>query len=394
MVMKIKKIELLSFIFSLCASVDLLSFMGFRLALTPMLAYGAFLLLRKGTLNVNLFIVLAFFLSCFPSVLASFAIGTSMGYMVWIIFNFLFISCVFKHLAEVDYYSTIKGVINSYRVQIIAGALFYFVHLQDRAHFLYYEPSYFAIALIPYVIMVLCSVLQKDSIVITPSISLMDFFLCLVAIYTTKSANLLLVFLIGFCVISLHGRKKFIKVSASLFILALAFIFLYYYAQQNDDLIAMTFKNIFMSGDIVDGLRDRAGNRWYRFEMAYKIATEHFWGVGIGAYIEYTLSNMSLYPQYSQLPWYLNPIGLPVINLYIEMAATCGWLALVIWLFWHYRLLFSRKVRLFKGTVIYYSLLVSMIILITESSFMRPYYWILIGICMSHNSSVFNKLRK
>ncbi|HCD8046631.1 TPA: hypothetical protein ND634_006166, partial [Klebsiella michiganensis] len=138
-----------------------------------------------------------------------------------------------------------------------------------------------------------------------------------------------------------------------------------------------------------EALIDRAGNRWYRVEMAYQIAKDHWWGVGIGAYAEYTLNTVSQYPFYNSLPWYLKPIGMPAINLYIEMAATSGWIALVIWLIWHYKLLFSNKRKKFKGTVIYYSLLISMIILNIESSFMRPYYWVLIGICMAHNDEIF-----
>ncbi|HBR2808547.1 TPA: hypothetical protein L9Q62_005337, partial [Klebsiella pneumoniae] len=153
----------------------------------------------------------------------------------------------------------------------------------------------------------------------------------------------------------------------------------------NNDLIAITFKNIFMSDNVTQALIERAGNRWYRVEMAYDVALQHFWGVGIGAYTEFTLNNKSSYPYYSSLPWYLNPFGLPAISLYIEMAATCGWLALIVWLAWHYKMLFSKHVSSAKGSVIFFSLIISMLILIIESSFMRPYYWALIGICLAHS---------
>lgn len=383
--MKFNKIELTSFAFSLCTSVDLLSFMGFRVSLIPMVIYGVALIIKNKFIDKNIFFVLVFFLCCAPSVMFSYAFGKSAGYLIWIIFNFFFISCIFKHLAQNDYSATLKGLFNSYRLQIVCGAILYFAHLQDRAHFLYYEPSYFAIALIPYVVIVLCNFFQKDNKIQIPKAQCFDIFLCIVAIYTTKSANLLLVFLIGTCVISLHGKNKMLKISISLLIMFIGFVGLYFYAKTNNDLIAITFRNVFMSGDFLDGLKDRVGNRWYRVEMAYHVALEHFWGVGIGAYTEYTLSNKSAYPFYNSLPWYLNPFGLPAINLYVEMAATCGWMALIVWLIWHHRLLFAREAVLFKGTVIYFSLLISMIVLIIESSFMRPYYWVLIGICMSHN---------
>jgi hypothetical protein len=392
--MKFNKIEFTSFLFSLCASIDLLSFMGFRVSLIPMVIYGIALIIKNKTMDKNIFIVVLFFLSCAPSVIFSYAVGKSVGYLVWILFNFLFISYVFKHLAQEDYFSTLKGIFNSYRFQIVCGAIFYFAHLQDRAHFLYYEPSYFAIALIPYVVIFLSNFIQKDKKIKIPKAAALDVFLCILAIYTTKSANLLLVFLIGSCVISLHGKNKLLKISITIFIMIAGFVGMYFYSKVSNDLISITFKNIFMSGDILDGLRDRVGNRWYRVEMAYKISLDHFWGVGIGAYREYTLVDQGAYPFYSSLPWYLNPLGLPAIDLYVEMTATCGWLALVIWLFWHYRLLFSVETKLFKGTVVYFSLLISMLILIIESSFMRPYYWILIGICMAHNQLTYNKINK
>ncbi|HDH0891141.1 TPA: O-antigen ligase family protein [Klebsiella pneumoniae] len=383
--MKINKVQVISFIFSLCTSVDLISVMGFRLTLIPLIIYGIFILINKRTIDKNIWYVLFFFLLCTPSLFYTYDIGKSVGYLFWIIFNFIFISCVFKSLAQEDYYQTLQGVMNSYRVQIVIGAILYILHIQERAHVLYYEPSYFAISLIPYVVLVLASLLKQNHSLPTPAARPLDLFLCLVAIVTTKSANLILIFLIGFLILSLYGRRKLLKVAVTLVFASIAFMCLYFYAKENNDLIAITFKNIFMSDNVTQALIERAGNRWYRVEMAYDVALQHFWGVGIGAYTEFTLNNKSSYPYYSSLPWYLNPFGLPAISLYIEMAATCGWLALIVWLAWHYKMLFSKHVSSAKGSVIFFSLIISMLILIIESSFMRPYYWALIGICLAHS---------
>ena len=387
--MVFKKNVVIAFLFSLCTSIDVFSVMGFRLSLIPLLIYGLIQLIERKTIDNNIHYVFLFFLACAPSTFYSYALGKSLGYLAWILFNFVFISCVFKKLAEEDYASTLKGIFYSYRFQIIVAALLYFGHIHERAQFLYYEPSYFAIALIPYVVIFINSFIYKNKLVILPKATILDVFLCLLAIYTTKSANLLLIFVVSMCVISLHGRKKTLKIILSIFFLVIAYLSLYFYSKGHDDLISITFKNIFMSGNFWEAFIDRAGNRWYRVEMAYQIAKDHWWGVGIGAYAEYTLNTVSQYPFYNSLPWYLKPIGMPAINLYIEMAATSGWIALVIWLIWHYKLLFSKKRKKFKGTVIYFSLLISMIILNIESSFMRPYYWVLIGICMAHNDEIF-----
>lgn len=389
--MILRKNIFIAFIFSLCTSIDVFSFFGFRISLIPLLIYGIVQLVQKKTVDNNIFFVLLFFLACSPSTIYSYALGKSLGYLAWILFNFLFISCVFKKLAEDDYGSTLKGIFYSYRFQIIVAAFLYFAHIHERAQFLYYEPSYFAIALIPYVVIFITSFIYKNKTINLPKATLFDLFLCVLAIYTTKSANLLLIFVVSMCVISLHGKNKTAKVALSIGFLLIAYISLYFYSKGHDDLISITFKNIFMSGNFWEGLIDRVGNRWYRVEMAYQVAVDHWWGIGIGAYAEYTLNSVSQYPFYNSLPWYLKPIGMPAINLYIEMAATSGWLALVIWLVWHYKLLYSRKRKEFRGTVIYFSLLISMIVLNIESSFMRPYYWVLIGICMAHCKQTFDQ---
>ena len=59
--MKINKVQVISFIFSLCTSVDLISVMGFRLTLIPLIIYGIFILINKRTIDKNIWYVLFFF---------------------------------------------------------------------------------------------------------------------------------------------------------------------------------------------------------------------------------------------------------------------------------------------------------------------------------------------
>ena len=82
------------------------------------------------------------------------------------------------------------------------------------------------------------------------------------------------------------------------------------------------------------------------------------------------------------LPFYLSPIGYPPINIYLEIAATCGWPALSVWLVWHFKMIKQAKYNTVGGPVIVCSLIVAMLALFIESSFMRPYYWMLIGMVM------------
>ena len=133
--MVFKKNVVIAFLFSLCTSIDVFSVMGFRLSLIPLLIYGLIQLIERKTIDNNIHYVFLFFLACAPSTFYSYALGKSLGYLAWILFNFVFISCVFKKLAEEDYASTLKGIFYSYRFQIIVAALLYFGHINERAQF-------------------------------------------------------------------------------------------------------------------------------------------------------------------------------------------------------------------------------------------------------------------
>ncbi|MCS6026719.1 hypothetical protein LNO14_24420 [Klebsiella pneumoniae subsp. pneumoniae] len=110
--------------------------------------------------------------------------------------------------------NTLLGVRDAYRFQIFLGCLLYFSGLQPRAAVLYYEPSYFALSLTPYVVMVVSSYIKSKGYVgdVVKRTSFIDVFLLLAAIYTTKSANLMLVCALSVLIISFLGKGKLKKI--------------------------------------------------------------------------------------------------------------------------------------------------------------------------------------
>ncbi|HGP0979284.1 TPA: hypothetical protein ACLFZF_001217 [Klebsiella aerogenes] len=383
--MIVNKNRMIAFVCTLLVSVDVIQVSGLRLTLLPLLAYGVYLLLRSMKIDKWFFYVLIFALTCLPSVFFSTNEGKSLGYLIWIIFNYISISIVYKHLITNNKDNALIGIRDAYRFQIIIGALLTFSGIQYRAQVLYYEPSYFALSLTPYVVMIVSSITaigkNKSLINYTGKI---DWFLIAIALYTTKSANLIFVFLISIIILSMIGKGKIKKTLLMSLVVLFIFSFFYFYSQGKDDLLSTTFQNFINSSNKFTAAMDRTGNRWPRAQLTYDIAMSTFWGIGIGAFEEYTLSHFL--PMYSGLTDYLSPIGYPAINIYFEIAATCGWLALVVWLFWHYKMLREASKNKSDSPVIICSLIVAMLALFIESNFMRPYYWMLIGLIMGQIS--------
>ncbi|WP_101506255.1 O-antigen ligase family protein [Erwinia sp. B116] len=388
--MTFNKTALSSFIFTFMVSIDILQFSGLRLSLVPLFLYGCYLIIKDKSLDKSFFYIVLFALSCLPSLIFSYNPGKSLGYIVWIIFNYIGISFVFRTLILRDMSSTLFGIRNAYRFQIILGCLLYFSGIQDRAQVLYYEPSYFALSLTPYVVMLTSKYLTGLKKTTESYSSSVDVLLLLLAIYTTKSANLIFICLISAVVLLMFNKGKIKKIVFVTLACTLAWYGIGFYAESSNDLISQTYKTIVNSSDVLVSVLDRTGNRWPRAELTYDVALSHFWGVGIGAFEDYTKS--VFLPDYSWLPEYLTPIGYPPVNIYFEIAATCGWISLIIWILWHFNLL-SQASRLKCSKIVICSLIVAMIALSIESNFMRPYYWMLLGL-LTGNISHMLRLKK
>lgn len=386
MKININKIKYTSFTFCSLVSVDLLQVGGLRLTLVPMFIYGLISIFRSQKIDKNIYFVSLFAILCVPSLINSYNIPKSAGYLIWIIFSFISISIPFKKLYAADSQATIDGLMLGYRFQIVLGALLFLSGLQVRAHVFYYEPSYFALALVPYVVFII------NDFVNNKRKHVADIFLLIVALYITKSANLMFVSGLGFMTVFLLGGVGLRKIMYVSLISILGIVGLYLYATNSNDLVATTIYKIFSSADSLNAATERTGNRWYRAALTFDTSLSTFWGVGIGAFMEFSISKY--FPAYSGLPQYLSPIGYPPINIYLEIIATCGWLAFCIWIIWHFKMIKSAINSSVFSPFIVATFITAMLALSIESNFLRPYYWMLIGLIISEGQKTLAKGRK
>ena len=378
--MKINSIKLFSFLITLLISVDVIQFSGLRITLIPLLFVGILIFIKNNSIDKNTLYVFLFALLCIPSLLFTVNIIKSSLYIFWIFLNYLSILIVYSQLIQKSKYETIIGIRDAYKLQIIVGCFLYFSGIQERAQVLFYEPSYFAIALIPYIVMIFSKYINNNTDNNEKYTSHSDIIFLVLAIFITKSFNLIIIcFLVPIILFAFEKGKL-----RNLLIFSLLGSVIYqafkFYISNSDDLISKTFQNIIDSGDVITSLLERTGNRWPRMQLTNEIALQNFWGVGIGTMDEYSLNHY--FSDFSYLPDYLSPIGYPPINIYLEIAATCGWLALAVWLLWHFYIIKQNVNSQKSDSVITCSLIVIMIIMMIESSFLRPYYWMLLGLAV------------
>ncbi len=120
----------------------------------------------------------------------------------------------------------------------------------------------------------------------------------------------------------------------------------------------------------------RTGNRWPRAQLAYEVAKSNPLGVGIGTYTAHIENNRNYPVLKKKWPWFLNPEGYPAINMYLQIAATCGWLVCFIFVIWNIRLFIVLKsVDMKEFKILGLSFIVLCLSLNIESNYMRPYFW-------------------
>lgn len=329
-------------------------------------------------LRVERKIILAFILFSLlllPCLILSTNISRSLGYCLFIVTDFFFLSLLFARQVVVDT-NFIRAIIISYRIQILAGAILVIGGVHPRAQFLYYEPSYFALALILYVAAVIHFWINKG----VRSVAV-DLGFLLVALASTQSATLLLAGAVVLIVTVFYYRPLAVLIAIPVSLAALYFAAVVY-VENFDDFWAYTFRGIVSASDPLGALTaiaERGGNRLPRLLAAYDIFLSHpSVGVGLGAYESFT-ERLDLSVYYDNVE-YLSVEGAPPINIYIEILATSGiigFLGFLLFLGTVIRNACFSGVKERKMFLIAFS---SMLLMLNfESSYLRPYLWMVIG---------------
>lgn len=308
-----------------------------------------------------------------PSIIFATNTLRSISYILYWFTVFFSIFFLFLNLSSNSRVDIRSIILNAYRVQIIIAVLLYVSGLQERADLLYYEPSYFAISCLMYVAIVFFNVIRgRENYYI-------DLLLIVLLVYVTKSAALILgltMIGLGTFFLNIKKRKTYILLFPASIVATIVFMSFYFFVS-SDDLILSSIKDILISEDLLQATLDRAQNRVPRVGLAYEVAKNNLLGVGPGNYISF-IDNYDAENYYYEDIWYLSPQGLPAINIYLEMSAENGILATLVFLVGITCILYS----LFKSRNYDYFLgfFVTLLILNIESSYMRVYFWVMLGL--------------
>lgn len=327
---------------------------------------------------VELLFLIPLVMAMLFSVYHSFSEIRSLSYIVW------FVSCYLL------YFNVIKFLVNNVepnyilrlfrdlgRFQILVCIFMRLVGI-ERPALLFYEPSYMVLALLPYIYF---SLMQfKDG----RFYNKIDLILILLLIVVTMSANLLLAIILVIVVGYLRLSLKSFFYMAVLF--CFSYYFSYWYYHNNSDLLAFTFKNLHESPNFINTVLERTGNRWPRIMIGIDVVKDFFPnGIGLGTFSDFSV-NYNITKDYAAgLPWN-EPRGFPASNIFVELLAEGGFFVLIFFLFFICLLMFMpiKKPR----NVAFVShwrkmIFIFLLLLLIESSLLRPYFWAYLGILSS-----------
>jgi len=334
-----------------------------------------------------------FVLLSIPSLFVSANPIKSIVYIFWIITNFVLIFLVFSTFARMYKKILYNSLIVSFRLQIVIAAIMALLGLNpaaldrggwyyaDRAHLFYYEPSFFAIALTTY-----CAIVSVRIMKLGVRSSWLDLGMLTIALFTTKSALLMIIIVIIFGFSFIFLRLTFKSILFSLTLALLTFAGAYFYAMNGTDLVAQTLHGILTSDDPVQYLVARAENRVPRMQCAWDVFLAHpLSGVGLGAYEAYTYTadlryclerGKFLYNQHDFIT------GVPPINIYIELLATTGIFASLTFFAFLLRLVFAKRIKRLDPIQLSYliGLITMLIIMNFQATYLTLCIWMALGI--------------
>ncbi|WP_440144520.1 O-antigen ligase family protein [Aeromonas veronii] len=360
------------------ACVDVLQVQGVRvLVLLSFLFIVALIIAGKiNNLPKDFYFLLVFMVFSLISIVNSHNAVKSFIYLSWPIVNFISLFLPFYLLGKKDLANTMKGILFSCRLTCLLGIFLWMFGVHARLQGFFYEPSYFSIALTPYFVYVILRLefkITKENVFDGGSIVA-----CLLG---SMSGSLVLVILLAIFFRLLKYIKSPLMLTRSVLLSALVFILFFGYASNSNDLLSKTLSLVFSGVDNHQQLIDRAGNRFPRLLLALDVVQDNPTGVGVGTYIDYLEEHN--FPKYSNLPEWVSPLSKPATNIYLEIAATCGWGAGVVFMIWNFVVIGRAKINTDINYVIFASFIIMIIALQIESNYLRPYFWCVFGLLAS-----------
>lgn len=313
----------------------------------------------------ELLCVIGIVASCVFSSMYSVEPSRSIAYTFLLMFNIVCVASVGKALFSLSPEGFKAGLVLCARAQILAGICIAALGLQARVSIFFYEPSYWAIALTPYLYLT-----AKKNV----ASSWPDWILILMAVQITMSANLMLLVMVAIVVSNLSSLslKSVLRMAVFLSIIGIG---LGLHAQIGDDLVATTVRRILESDNILQKCVERGGNRYPRMLAALDVFQSNVvHGIGPGTFASFdkTEAIQNSYPEF--FPKH-DITHSPAINVFVEMAAEGGIFLLLSFLCYLFCGLMSKKSDATLRNII----VVMLIGLLLESSMQRSYFWLLLG---------------
>lgn len=334
-------------------------------------------------IKINNLVIAILLLACFlPSVIFSSSPATSVAFYAGA-FVCIIIMLTFAKMVAINPRISVELLFKFYRFSVFLTAILVLTRIQHRGHFLLYEPSYYAVVLIPY----FCITFHR-AFLYGLRISALDIILVLAAIVLSQSVSMALWCLLCFMLTYIgFGHARWIHLVYFCFAVFFFLLCAYFIDARTRIIIDGVIGLISNPAESLNLLIFVVGNRLQRILVAYQAFTESpLVGVGLGALKAYSSNN------YSADDFIINGVGATdfivesnAANVFVELAAEAG----VIGFFGFVSmLLFIQRKRnnilvLAPFKVAFY---VTMTALLIDSSYLRTYVWALYGIIIGISS--------
>lgn len=270
-----------------------------------------------------------------------------------------------------------------YRFSVMLTAAMVLTRIQDRGHFLLYEPSYYAVVLIPY----FCITFHR-AFLYGFKISATDMFFIMLAIILSQSVSMVLWCFLCFILTYISfGRARWIHFAYFCTVFISFLIIAYFFDGRTKRIIDGLYGLFSDPSSSLSLLVFVVGNRLQRVLVACQAFMDSpLFGVGLGALKQYSSNNFSVDD------FVINGISAndfivesTAANVFVEVAAEAGALGFIGFmtvLFFIHR----KKNNLVALTPFKIAFYVTMTALLIDASYLRTYVWALYGIIVGLNS--------
>ncbi len=323
--------------------------------------------------KVSLCCTLALFAAHLMSAVNSGNVITGGAFSLWILVNYFFFfrsGYILSKFMKTDIWNVFLML---GRFQVALGCLMNFLGVHERTQFTYFEPSYLAIGLVPYIFATVFWSTRKS----------LDYSIVGLALVTSQSANMAIGVSLAALLLLIKSGKLHVILVFSIIMIAVAFaaFFMILTNPENPNYGVASWINENGIGiDLIFEVLRRAGNRVPRIEAALEMLSENWWlGVGPGNYIALT-ENLDFTHITKGIEYY-DPAGLPPVNVIIEAIVNSGVAGAAILVIYSIYVFFRAGIssEASEKWIISGSLLAFFLMLQIESSYLRAYVWFVFG---------------